>query len=188
MTQDEVVKLIGEIVNRMVHKFTFGYYDIDDIKQEAFIIAMDGLERYDESRPLENFLSVHIANRLKSFKRDNYFRQDPKCKDKECEPENLCPICLKRSKKVNTKKNIMCPIEISGVDDENEKSMSFENDVLQELEREELQICISKNMPMELKLDYTKMLDGIFISKPKKTKILEVIKESLIKCGYTDER
>jgi len=50
--------------------------DEEDIEQEAFIIGMDALERYDGVRPLENFLSVHIKNRLKNFKRDNYYRQD----------------------------------------------------------------------------------------------------------------
>jgi hypothetical protein len=36
---------------------------------------MDAMDRYDESRPLENFLAVHVKNRLNNFKRDKYYRQ-----------------------------------------------------------------------------------------------------------------
>ena len=46
---------------------------VDDIKQEAFIICIEALNRYEEGRPLENFLSVNLSNRLKTFMRDNYF-------------------------------------------------------------------------------------------------------------------
>ena len=67
MTEKEVTETITKIANRYAYKFQFGYYTPDDIRQEAFIIAMDALDRYDESRPLENFLAVHVKNRLNNF-------------------------------------------------------------------------------------------------------------------------
>ena len=57
MTYDQVMKQIEVVVNRISPKYTFNTYDVDDIKQEAFIICMDALQRYDQKRPLENFLS-----------------------------------------------------------------------------------------------------------------------------------
>ena len=39
---------------------------------------MEALNRYDEARPLENFLSVNLSNRLKNFVRDNHFVGDEK--------------------------------------------------------------------------------------------------------------
>jgi DNA-directed RNA polymerase specialized sigma24 family protein len=72
MTEQQVIDQIKIVVNRIAPKYTFNTYDVDDIKQEAFIICMDALERYDNKRPLENFLSVHLSNRLKNFVRDNY--------------------------------------------------------------------------------------------------------------------
>ena len=43
------------------------------------MICMDALNRYDQKRPLENFLSVNLSNRLKNFIRDNhYIGQDEK--------------------------------------------------------------------------------------------------------------
>ena len=68
MTEQEVLAVIEKIANRYCHKFKFGYFTAEDIKQEAFIIAVDALDRYDERRPLENFLSSHVKNRLINFK------------------------------------------------------------------------------------------------------------------------
>ena len=76
MTEKEVMREITSVINKIAHKYTFYGYEIDDIKQEAFIMCVDAMERYDPSRPLENFLSVHLSNRLKNFVRDNHFSKD----------------------------------------------------------------------------------------------------------------
>ena len=72
MTKDEVIDKIKIVVDRIAPRYTFHGYDIDDMKQEAFIICIDALDRYDQKRPLENFLAVNLSNRLKNFVRDNY--------------------------------------------------------------------------------------------------------------------
>ena len=72
MTEEQVLKVIDKIADRYAYKFRFGYFEADDIRQEAKIIAMDALDRYEEGRPLENFLAVHVKNRLNNFKRDKY--------------------------------------------------------------------------------------------------------------------
>ena len=73
MTEQQVIETINKVISRYIYKFRFGYYESEDIRQEAFIIAMEALERYDEKRPLENFLAVHVKNRLSNFKRDKFF-------------------------------------------------------------------------------------------------------------------
>ena len=72
LTEQETVKKIHSVIDKIAPRYVFSGYDIDDIKQESFIICMDALSRYDEKRPLENFLSVHLSNRLKNFIRDNF--------------------------------------------------------------------------------------------------------------------
>ena len=49
------------------------------MKQQAAIFALEGLEKYDNKRPLENFLWTHVRNRLFNYKRDNYQRPDKPC-------------------------------------------------------------------------------------------------------------
>ena len=41
MTEAQVLSSIDAIVNRIAHKYTFYGYDVEDIKQEAFIICFD---------------------------------------------------------------------------------------------------------------------------------------------------
>ena len=73
MDEQDVLDIIETICNRISPKYTFYGYTVDDIKQESFIICVEALNRYDGIRPLENFLSVNLSNRLKTFMRDNYF-------------------------------------------------------------------------------------------------------------------
>ena len=76
MSEQEVVGIIKKVARSLAPKYTFAFYGVDDIEQEAFVMGMEALSRYDPTKPLENFLYTHIGNRLKNFKRDNYYRQD----------------------------------------------------------------------------------------------------------------
>jgi hypothetical protein len=41
MTQEQVIDQINIVVNRISARYIFHGYELDDIKQEAFIICMD---------------------------------------------------------------------------------------------------------------------------------------------------
>ena len=79
VSESDFLTVLDNISKRLVHKFKFGYHDIDDMKQQAAIFALEGLEKYDHSRPLENFLWTHVRNRLFNYKRNNYQRPDKPC-------------------------------------------------------------------------------------------------------------
>ena len=53
MTEEEVLKTIEHIANKLCYKFKFGYHGVEDMKQQATLFALEGLEAYDEKRPLE---------------------------------------------------------------------------------------------------------------------------------------
>ncbi len=89
MTEDQVMTSIEKVIKRISPKYTFYGYTLDDIKQESFLICMDALNRYDEKRPLENFLSVNLSNRLKNFVRDNHFLAEEEDKAKIAQPGQL---------------------------------------------------------------------------------------------------
>ena len=76
LNEKQVIDTITKIAKRLAPKFVFAGYEVEDIEQEAFLIGVSGLKNYDPSRPLENFMFTHINNRLKTFKRDNYYRMD----------------------------------------------------------------------------------------------------------------
>lgn len=73
--QDKKMKLIYNICLRVSRKFKIPGYEPEDLFQECFILAMDAMNRYDGVSPLENFLSVHLRNRMINFNRDKYLRR-----------------------------------------------------------------------------------------------------------------
>lgn len=70
MTKEQVVNIITDICSKFKFKYKIGIFEPDDIEQESFIICCEALERYDGVRPLENFLSFNLRNRLLNFVRD----------------------------------------------------------------------------------------------------------------------
>ena len=163
MTEQEVLAVIEKIVNRYCHKFKFGYFTAEDIKQEAFIIAVDALDRYDETRPLENFLSSHVKNRLINFKRDNYCRQQKEDADIKWELRN------------NAKKFLMEPLDISNIRDEQEKNMRNENDFIEDIFTREMFDLIDSELPVDLRSDYLRIKDGVYVPKPRRQQIYDEI-------------
>ena len=153
MTESEVIDKINLVVNRIAPKYTFAGYETDDIKQEAFMICMDALERYDQKRPLENFLSVHLSNRLKNFIRDNY-----------CYSNN------------DEKKKVLCPKQLSYED----KVLDIDTEVHSDnIDAKDIKKIIDDNLPMEHRADYLKIINNVYVPKRKKELILNIIKDIL---------
>lgn len=72
---EEQLKTILKVIDRIAPKYIFGFYDLDDIKQESYIICLEILPKYDNVRPFENFVSRHLSNRLKDLIRNKYSRK-----------------------------------------------------------------------------------------------------------------
>jgi hypothetical protein len=150
LTEQETVKKIHSVIDKIAPRYVFSGYDIDDIKQESFIICMDALSRYDEKRPLENFLSVHLSNRLKNFIRDNFANsQDER------------------------KKKIISPLPITNDNIAQENCETTEDIIF----IDEVKDIIDSNLPSDMRPDYLRMLHGIYISKKRKEEITTFIKE-----------
>ena len=156
LSEQEVIDIITRIARRLAPKFVFASYDIEDIFQEAFIMGIDGLDKYDSSRPLANFMFTHISNRLKNFKRDNYFRLD---------------IGTAQTIQVR-KKNILEAIDI-----ENMHSVSLSSTIPEDVSTNEILEIIDKQLPAEFRKDYLKLRTNAQLSKSRKAQLIEVIRE-----------
>ena len=193
MTEEEVLAVMEKVANRLSYKFKFGYHDIDDMKQQAYLEAIKGLKYYDEERPLENFLWTHVRNRLFNFKRNKYERPDKPCLhcplnayDKEndaCMAFDCltdCSIYNRWETRNRTKKNLMRPIEFSEVRDESEKNMFIEDDVEDKVIIKEILEIIDHNLKsMELRKLWLKIREGVSISKDKRVKVYDEINRIL---------
>ena len=151
MKEEEVIDVIENVINKIAPKYTFKDYDLEDIKQESFIICIDALNRYDGKRPLENFLSVHLSNRLKNFIRDNHYVKD-----------NI------------HKKKIKAPQYI--IDD---NYINTDYDLESEIINKEIFDKIDEELPANLREDYLKILNNISITKQRKEKLFDTIKRIL---------
>ena len=158
MTEQQTVDTILKVCDRIAPKYTFYGYTIEDMKQEAFIICMEALEKYDEKRPLENFLSFILPGRLINVIRDNHF--------------------LKNSK--DEKKLIAMPGQLSN----EESSHYYETFILDDMDIYELFDVVDTNMPYEHRQDYLKLLNGVHIDKKSREQVIEIIRNIAIEAGY----
>jgi DNA-directed RNA polymerase specialized sigma24 family protein len=194
VTENDFVVATDKIVNLLAHSFKFGYYEAEDIKQQARLFAIEAMERYDPTRPLDNFLYSHVKNRLINFRRDKFRRNDPPCLDchnslpgeTRHEDRQYCEKYIIWFKRNATKQNIMNPLDLGNISDEQEANTRVESSVLDDIEIAELKRMIDVKLPIELRTIYLQMLDPDTRSSVPKAKrllveraIQEIVGESL---------
>ncbi len=160
-TETQTIKCIQGVVNRIAPRYTFYGYTVEDVKQEAFIICMEALPRYDSARPLENFLSVHLSNRMKNFVRDNHFVST----DDENRVKVYQPAQLEHENHI--------------VDTRNKYTINEEK-----IDYREMQKVLDKYLPASYRFDYLKMINDVYITKQRREEITEVITQILKENGY----
>lgn len=149
MVTEEQHEVIDKVCNKVKNKYAFAHYLPEDIYNEAYIMCLDGLTRYDGTAPLENFLSVHVSNRLKNFVRKHYSQG---------------------------KQNLVNALGFQNVDDSNEKSMLYHYDDRTFLSKE-LEEYIDKHLPAKLREDYLKFCENRVIIPTRRKLLKETLKQ-----------
>jgi len=163
MTPEQVIDQINIVIDRISPKYTFYGYPIEDIKQESFIICMEALNRYDEIRPLENFLSVNLSNRLKTFVRDNYFIGNSN----------------------ETRKKLAQPSQLEFEDKIIDRHSG--NEGYEDLDFKDMAGAVDKHIPASMRLDYLKMINDVYVSRQRRDEITDTVKHILEEHGYYNE-
>ena len=163
MTEQQVVDQIMIVVDRIAPRYIFYGYTVDDLKQEAFIICMDALNRFDSTRKLENFLSVNLSNRLKNFVRDNHFTTNDS----------------------SDRINILRPAQL-----ENEESLEeeFLDDDGYNFDIKIMIGIINRDLPPSMRMDYLKIINDVYVSIARKEHIKATVKAILEDNGFYEER
>lgn len=177
LSEEEFMLAVDHACSFLAKSFIFGYYDSDDIRQEAYIFSLEAIGRYDRSRPLENFLFSHIRNRLINFKRDKFHRNDPPCD--VCSGGGVhsdgeqCSKYLLWCRRNASKQNLMRPTHLDsvGVDCISEKSLLVDT----AMDREIFDI-IDESLPSEWRGYYLKMRCGEIVSRVKREAVIKLIK------------
>jgi DNA-directed RNA polymerase specialized sigma24 family protein len=182
VTEEDFLKVLDNISKRLAYKFKFGYHDFDDMKQQAAIFAIEGLQKYDQKRPLENFLWTHVRNRLFNYKRNNYQRPDKPCLscplyDKHCSSsksqclqysnKNDCELYASWSNRNENKKNIMKPKSIHHDDENNDTPIPDKYDTNLLLQNQEIINFLDDHIVIaEYREIYLKLKHGVKVNKP----------------------
>ncbi len=166
MTEQQAIQTINDVASSLSPRFVFGYYDVDDIEQHVRMELLKVIHKYDSTRgaSLKTFLYNHARNRLLTLRRDKYMRTAPKnLSESELETWN---------KKHSVKKNLVDAI----AGDLDEQPL---NSVNEELDIKEMRKLIDGSLPVELRGDYQRLVDGVKLPKHRKVKVLNSLKEIL---------
>jgi DNA-directed RNA polymerase specialized sigma24 family protein len=168
-----------KVVGILAPSFAFGYFEVQDIKQQARIFAIEAMERYDPSRPLDNFLYAHVKNRLINFRRDKFRRNDPPCLschaslngETQHPDKQYCDKYRAWLRRNSAKQNIMNPLDISNISDEKEPTTRLESSVLEDIEQRELLNLIDLRLDVGLRQTYLQMQAGESVPKAKREEV-----------------
>lgn len=163
-TETEVKAIIETVVSRISFKYTFPGYTADDIYQEAYIICIEALPRYRPGNSLENFLSANLSNRLKNFVRDNYFTTT----------DNPQHVKLMKSEQLDNEFTII------------DKKLDGE-DVHTFLDYHDMSKIIDRHIPVDMRMDYLKMLAEAYVPKKRREEVIKTIKSILAEHNYSEE-
>ena len=157
INREEALETIMRVACRLAPKYVFATYEVEDIQQEAFLIGVAGLEKYDQKRPLENFMYTHINNRLKTFKRDNYYRLD---------------YGSAAQKIQDRKKSLLEPIDIDAL-----YNICTPDNIGSQAQLNELLKLIDEKLPPSLRRDYLKLRQNAPLPKGRKAIIVSAVEK-----------
>lgn len=188
-TEQEVLDAIEKAVRLLAPSFVFGYYSIEDIQQEARVEGLLSLKKYDPSRPLENFVYVHIHNRLCNLKRDKYRRNDAPCaacaSGQPCNDGSFCKKYDAWLKRNHTKANLMQPLDL-GAQVGGDAWQSFEPSAEEEAIQREMLTLIDAKLPTEMRAIYLQLRSGVKVPKSKREAVVRAVKE-ILRCSDEED-
>jgi DNA-directed RNA polymerase specialized sigma24 family protein len=190
LTEAYVLQRIDLVVRLLCRNFFFGYFDLDDIKQEGRVEALLALPRYDPGgfdeegeprRKLENFLYAHVRNRLLNFYRNKCRRNDPPCplchagRHGEHDDGQPCGKYLAWKRRNDAKANLLRPVFM----EEAEYTPSTPSTVESDAEVNEALALLDRKLPAELRSDYLRMRGGEKLPKARRARVEAAVRAAL---------
>jgi DNA-directed RNA polymerase specialized sigma24 family protein len=192
LTEEELVKTIDRVVNSLAYKFKFGYFDVEDIKQQGRLFALEGLKQYDGVRPLFNFLKIHVHNRLCNFKRDNFARLNSPCDTcrhkktvhnhctcSKYAVQDECKTYRRWEQRNRSKINLMLPVDISNLEDNEEPAVVENLDVGGDIDYNDLLAAIEDKIPVNQRGLFLRLKYNIKLTQTEKKQLQIIVLEIL---------
>jgi len=193
MTENEVVESVERVLDTLAKHHAFGIWSEEDIRQYGWEEVLEMLEKdkYDASRPFENFVYVVVRSRFHNLRRNKLSRNDPPCKSchsgDNCTGTNVPCVKYESWRKRNAAKaNVQRPLDLNNIADEREGRTRMESTVVEDLATQELLELIDLHLPIDLRANYLQMRAGVSIPKARRKQIELVIRE-IIQCPKEEE-
>lgn len=184
ITEQQLMEAIENAVRILGPSFTFGIYELEDIRQEAMLEGMRVIARYDASRPLDNFIYTCVRNRLIRLKRDKLRRNDFPCKLCHAAEGNrslhedgqFCQKHLAWKKRNDAKAHLMRPL---GLDHHDEEKSRHEEAVVSKVELREILSIIDEHLDVDLRATYLQMRAGKSVPPARRLAVENAVREIL---------
>ncbi len=150
----EILSIILKVISIQAGRYKVIGYEREDIEQEAYIICAEALSKWDQIRPLENFLARHLSFRLKSLVRDKHKLQ---------------------GKFADVTRKVMKAVDINSVNWDTESALIARDDVTEDVELRDILSKIDQYLPISLRRDYLQMKAGVKINRGRANKIRDFI-------------
>jgi hypothetical protein len=194
-TEAEVHDAVERIALLLSRQFVFGYYDIDDIKQQCRLYAYEALAsgQYDSTRPIENFLSRSVRNRLLNLRRDKLRRADAPCKrchrGQPCGPDGqVCAPYASWSETQRRKSAVCSPASMHAVPaDVDEAGIRTQSPTTHQVEGDELRRLIDERLPVDLREPYLRMLAQDRVEHHVRRRVQDAVLEIMREVGYGED-
>lgn len=187
--EQEVLGTINKVLDVLAPSFSFGYYDAEDMRQEGFIFASQALPFFDPDNEsgcsLETFLRLHIRNRFLNLRRDKMHRHTPPClscahyEDSKCvrfADKTECKKWAKWARRNQAKRSLVESGDATALE---HTLHSDADDVFTHVSTHELVDYLSERIPMSLRADYKRLLEGAPLKKSKREALLETLRTLL---------
>lgn len=162
---EEVMTALNKVCRRIASKYYVTGYDKKDIYQEAYVIGLEILEKYEPERnhKVENFLNVSINNRFQNFIR---LKSENKknCGCDDCQSCKKCRYREAKSKVIHTQQFT----ENFDYTDPVQYYRDKLNDLLP---------LIDLRLPASMRDDWRRILDGSHVVRSRRFEILDEIRE-----------
>lgn len=178
-SEADVLRTFDAIANQLSIFFTFGYYDVEDIKQEIRYECIKALPRFESLRgnTLYTFLLTHCKNRMNNLRRDKYFRYTQPCTCCDAEtPEYLQCKRYKRWLATNYAKRNLVDSYASAEHSEPDTRCEEPSD---EVSHGETLRIIDIKLPVEFRGDYRRYMEGGKLPKRRLISLLAVLRTIL---------
>lgn len=156
-------KTLSEVIKPLVKKYWINSFEESDLAQEFYILGMELINKYDESKgKLENFLRISLNNAAQNFVKSRTINVKP-C---GCPDGGFCDRCIY----LQSKANVIMTRQFAPEADFEESSSIKEcwADLLP---------LIDKKLPVSMRQDWRRILDNSHVVKSRKAEIFEEIRE-----------